>query len=92
MSAARTFPLTSSQSFWRPFVNGVDFETAEARQSAAKEFLSTASVDENLEDNKMFSLDYKKLLEDDDLNRAWPTLKSDINENAEFVLSKYYEI
>ena len=89
-SAARTFPLTDSHTAWRPFINGVDADTSEARVSAAKEYL-TASLDEDtdlLEVGKSFSLNYKKLLEDSDLNEAWPNLKHDIEENAEFVLGK----
>ena len=89
-SAARTFPLTDSHTAWRPFINGVDAETSEARVSAAKEYL-TASLEEDadlLEVGKSFSLDYKKLLGDSELNEAWPNLKHDIEENAEFVLGK----
>jgi hypothetical protein len=31
VSAARTFPLDSVQFSWRPYINGVDFDTNEAR-------------------------------------------------------------
>ena len=75
----------------RPFINGVvDFETSEVRLSAAKEYLSSVTSDEleNDDDDKKFSLDFKKMLADADLNEAWPTLKTDLEENAEYVLGK----
>ena len=91
-SAVRTFPLASSQTFLRPYLNGLESQTTDDKISAAKEFLiDNFDEDDHLSENaKTFSLDFKKLVDDLSLNDAWPTLKKDIEEKAELVLGNTF--
>ena len=77
----------------RPYLNGVESETSDDKIGddkigAAKEFLiDNFEEDCDLAENsKTFSLDFPKMMNDSTLNDAWPTLKKDIDENAELVL------
>ena len=89
-SAVRTFPLQSSQTFLRPYLNGLESETSDDKIGAAKEFLmdNFEEVCDLAENSKTFCLDFPKMMSDSTLNDAWPTLKNDIDENAELVLGK----
>ena len=66
----------------------MESETSDDKIGAAKEFLiDNFEEDCDLAENsKTFSLDFPKMMNDSTLNDAWPTLKKDIDENAELVL------
>jgi hypothetical protein len=86
----RTFSLQNSQTFLRPYLNGLEHDTSDQKISAAKEYLlDNYENDCDLpEYSTTFILDFKKIVNDLTLNEAWPTLKKDLDDNAELVLGK----